>query len=321
MYTYIRNVMFDKVIFNVRISPDIPVPFIVKRNHLLECTEGEEVYYQSSSYGNLEGVFLKIRNGRIQIKCSLHKLYSKWNGGTLDNSGPFTMLQAQATIYELFQRIGIETDEASITVTYFEIGLNIPVEHDVLDYISLVSSIGKENEKELFNDANFRKNRQKTTEKSSTIKKVFKIYDKGFEYRNKGKPVKGNILRIETMFRRQSIPLHTFIGSSFIKRITDRFYKDWSSISFPKRIESTHGVRATQMEKAQFIMEFGRDKYMAHIKNMYACGTYTKRQAEQARAFVREWDAIKHKFRYISDNKEVEYLRKLHKLLTKVTVS
>ena len=37
--------------------------------------------------------------------------------------------------------------------------------------------------RELFNDANFEKNRQKTTEKSKNIKKVFKIYDKGFEAR------------------------------------------------------------------------------------------------------------------------------------------
>lgn len=306
--------MFDKVIFNVKISPNTPVPFIIRKNHLLECTEGEEVYYQSSSYGNFEGVFIKIRNGCIQVKCSLHKLYSKWSGGRLDNSGFFTMPQAIDTIRELFSCIGVGIDEA-IKVTYYEIGLNIPVEHDAIEYIRLAGSIGGESGKELFNDAYFQKNRQKTTEKSSTIKKVFKMYDKTFECCSKDKPVEGNILRIETMFRRQSIPLPDFMSDAFIKRVTGGFYKNWNSITFPGKVEADAGVRGTQIEKARHIMENGCAKSMERIKEMCATGELTKRQAEQERAFVREWDSIKHKFRYVPDNKEVEYKRKLFKLL------
>lgn len=204
----------------------------------------------------------------------------------------------------------------AIKVSYFEIGLNIPVEVEALKYISVAASIGGENEKEFFNDANYEKDRQRTTEKSKNIKKVFKMYDKTFEYRNKGKPIDGNILRIETMFRRQSIPLSTFISLDFINRLTERFYKDWDSISFPQKIEADVGVRTTQIEKARYIMEFGRDKYLSYIKELYDTGEITKKQSEQARAFVREWDSIKHKFRYVSDNKEVEYKCKLVDLLT-----
>lgn len=63
-------------------------------------------------------------------------------------------------------------------------------------------------------------------------------------------------------------------------------------------------------------MEFGSDKYLSYIKELYDTGEITKKQSEQARAFVREWDSIKHKFRYVSDNKDVEYKCKLVDLLT-----
>ena len=294
------------------------VPSIVEHNRLTECTKGDECYYESPKESRFEGIEMSIRGERIRITCSPHSLYSKWNGGRLDNSGLFTMSQAVTTIHQLFDRIGIGIDEA-IKVSYFEIGLNIPVEVEALNYISVATSIGGENEKELFNDANYEKDRQRTTEKSKNIKKVFKMYDKAFEYRNKGKPVVGNILRIETMFRRQNIPLSTFISPDFIKRLTERFYKDWDSISFPQKIEADIGVRATQIEKARYIMEFGRDKYLVHIKELYDTGEITKKQAEQARAFVREWDCISHKFRYIPDNKEVEYKCKLGILLRDAT--
>lgn len=294
----------------------MPVWPIVERNRLVECTEGKETYYKSPEESKFDGIIMKIRKGRIQINCSPHSLYSKWGDGKrLDNSGFFTMPQAVGTIHGLFERIGVRMDEA-VRVTYFEIGLNIPVKYDPIEYISMVSSIGEEGGKELFNDANFKKDRQKTTEKSSTIKKVFKIYDKGFEYRNKGKHVEGNILRVETMFRRQSIPLSTFISPDFTKRVTGRFYKDWSGISFPKRIEADIGIHSTQIEKARYIMEFGKDEYLSHVRELCACGEYSRKQGEMARAFAKEWDNIKHKFRYMSDSKEVEYMSKLRDLLT-----
>ena len=81
------------------------------------------------------------------------------------------------------------------------------------EYIRLVSSVG-ENRK-LFNDANFEENRQKTTEKSRCRSKVLKMYDKSFEYRSKGKAVESNILRLETSYRRQNIPLSEFFNDAF----------------------------------------------------------------------------------------------------------
>ena len=117
--------------------------------------------------------------------------------GILDNSGSFTISQARAALRTLFNDVDI--DVSHVTVTYFEIGLNMRLSREANEYIRLVSSVG-ENRK-LFNDANFEENRQKTTEKSRCRSKVLKMYDKSFEYRSKGKAVEskhfkaGNIIQ------------------------------------------------------------------------------------------------------------------------------
>ena len=79
--------------------------------------------------------------------------------------------------------------------------------------------------KEFFNDANFEKNRQKTTEKSKNIKKVFKIYDKGFEARSKRRYCDENILRIETVYKRQNIGVSEWLSNSNINKMLHIFYQ------------------------------------------------------------------------------------------------
>ena len=38
---------------------------IVLRNYLEQCTEGDEVYYKSTSYANFDGCFIEIRGNRL----------------------------------------------------------------------------------------------------------------------------------------------------------------------------------------------------------------------------------------------------------------
>ena len=187
--------MFDRVIFNTKIDFAKEALRIAEANHLHRHDDnGKFVYYESSAFGKFEGVRLKIRSdGTMQIICSLHSLYYKWKYGILDNSGFFSMRQAMETAKALFDRIGIGYE--TTVITYYEIGLNLPMRHDPSGYIRKAYSIGSGGEKVLFNDANFQRDRQRTTEKSHTIKKVFKMYDKSFEYREKRKTVADNILR------------------------------------------------------------------------------------------------------------------------------
>ena len=154
--------MWDKIVMTKRVKAD-EAEAIIRTNHLEECARGEEVYYQSTAYGNFENIFIHLKDGRVQVKCSLHKVWTKLTNGVLDNSGRFTMTDARVALRMLLKHIG--AFEEGWIISYFEIGLNMRMEHDPLEYIARVTSIGgDEDEKEMFNDANWVKFRQKTTE-------------------------------------------------------------------------------------------------------------------------------------------------------------
>lgn len=316
-----RMVMFDRVIFNTKIDFAKEALRIAEANHLHRHDDnGKFVYYESSAFGKFEGVRLKIRSdGTMQIICSLHSLYYKWKYGILDNSGFFSMRQAMETAKALFDRIGIGYE--TTVITYYEIGLNLPMRHDPSGYIRKAYSIGSGGEKVLFNDANFQRDRQRTTEKSHTIKKVFKMYDKSFEYREKRKTVADNILRIETMYRRQKIPLSEFTSTGFADRQCKRFLNDWGSVSFPWRIEAEKGVGLNQKQQAYHIMSMGVDGYLKYLDDSYKAGDITIMQKKTGRAFAREWDRISCKFRQVADNEELEFKEKLSTLLKEATES
>lgn len=101
----------------------------------------------------------------------------------------FTISDAKQIISELLDEWDINPEQ--VRITYYEVGLNIPVNHDPIEYISLAESIGVLRNKELFNDANFEKNRQKTTEKSKNIKKYSRYMTKGSKHEIKAGCVKG----------------------------------------------------------------------------------------------------------------------------------
>ncbi len=239
--------MFDKVILNAHIACADHAEYLIYREHLQRCSEGDKVFWQSTSLANIDGVSMRLQGGNVQIKCSLHKMFYKGVTGHLDNTQMFTISQAKAIVHELLSRW--EIDIGAVRVTYYEIGLNIPVNDDPLGYIASVHTIGSR-QKEFFNDANFQKYRQKTTEKGRTIKKVFKIYDKGFEARSKDHFCDENILRLETIYRRQNIPLDVFLSDGELKKILDIYYRDWLSMEFDRRVVAEKGMKSSQLEKA-----------------------------------------------------------------------
>ena len=186
------------MIFRAKIKESV-IPLVIEDFHLQQCTRGNEVFYESSSYGKFDALFIRIRGQTIQMKCSVHKLFEKMRSGKLDNSHTYRISEATEMIKYLFDSLHVKISDAK--VTYFEIGLNMQMQKDSLDYISMIQTIG-EDAKEFFNDANFQKDRQRTTEKSRTKKKVFKIYDKTFEASEKRRTAEPNILRIETIYKR-----------------------------------------------------------------------------------------------------------------------
>ena len=141
----------------------------------------------------------------------------------------------------------------------------------------------------LWNDANFDDYRQATTNKSKYVRKVLKVYDKTFEAGEKGRRVGDNILRIETMYRHQSVPMLEFIDYYFLSKIGRIFYKDWSEIRFVRELSALKGIKISQLDKAREIHRIGVTRYKEHYKQMYIDGKLTKKQWETIRNFANSW--------------------------------
>lgn len=116
------------------------------------------------------------------------------------------------------------------------------------------------------------------------------MYDKSFEYRSKGKAVESNILRLETSYRRQNIPLSEFFNDAFVFRLVSQFSRDWHSLSFPHQIIAEKGTKGSQIEKARRIMEVGRDAYLTESRKDMEAGIITPKQYRCIREFVQRWD-------------------------------
>lgn len=272
---------------------------IVLRNYLEQCTEGDEVYYKSTSYANFDGCFIELRGSKLKCKCSICKLYSKGKTGKLDNSRPMTFAMAVRTIKELLMRLCVKME--NVVVTYYEIGITMKMFHPADRYIRQVLEVS---DRILWNDANFPEYRQKTTEKSKYYRKVMKIYDKSFEAESKGRRVGDNILRIETVYRHQSVSMLEFVSNFFLSKMGRIFYKDWSEIRFSRELSAVKGVKISQLEKAREIHRLGVTRYKERYKQMFLEGKLTKKQWETIRNFARSWPFEREK--YIEDIGELE---------------
>lgn len=298
-----HGIMFDKMKFKARLNSEDEVERIVTAYRLKYCTEGDKSFYKSPKEWTFDGINFMINGNALSVECSIHKVYNKMTRGALDNSGEFTLTEGRAALRILFDAIGV--DVSRVTVTYFEIGLNMRMPREAVEYIRLVSSVS-ENRK-LFNDANFEENRQKTTEKSTNRRKVLKMYDKSFEYRSKGKAVEANILRLETSYRRQKIPLSDFFNDAFVFRLVSQFSRDWHSLSFPRQIIAEKGTKGSQIEKARRIMEIGRETYLTESRKDMEAGIITPKQYRCIREFVQCWDDYRKTLRFSLHGYGVEF--------------
>lgn len=282
--------MFDKIIMKATIDP-ADIDTIVLRNYLEQCTEGDEVFYKSTAYANLDGCFIELRGNRLKCKCSICKLYSKGKTGKLDNSRPMTFAMAVRTIKELLLRLCVRIENA--VVTYYEIGITMKMACSADQYIRQVLEVS---DRILWNDANFPEYRQKTTEKSKYYRKVMKIYDKSFEAESKGRRVGDNILRIETVYRHQSVSMLELVDNFFLSKMGRIFYKDWSEICFVRELSAIKGVKISQLEKAREIHRLGVTRYKERYKQMFLDGKLTKKQWETIRNFANSWMIEREKY-------------------------
>ena len=297
--------MFDKIIIKARIDVD-DIDTIVIRNYLEQCTEGDELFYKSTAYANFDGCFIEVRGEQLKCKCSINKLYEKEQSGKLDNSKPMTFRNAVRTINTLLSRLCVKPENA--VVTYYEVGVTMKMPRPATEYISLCEEVS---DRVLWNDANYPVDRQKTTEKSKYYRKVLKIYDKTFEGTSKGRKVDHNVLRVESVYRHQQVPLVELISNDTMTKIGRVFYNDWCSVRFVRDVEPCGGVKMSQLDKARELLRLGIDRYREKYKAIYLEGKLTKKQWETIRNFARSWPDEADKYKEIEREEEKEFREKL----------
>lgn len=296
--------MFDKIIIKARIDVD-DIDTIVLRNYLEQCTEGDELFYKSTAYANFDGCFIEVRGSQLKCKCSINKLWEKEQSGKLDNSKPMTFRNAVRTINTLLSRLCVKAENA--VVTYYEVGVTMKMPRPATEYISLCEEVS---DRVLWNDANYSVDRQKTTEKSKYYRKVLKIYDKTFEGVSKGRKVDHNVLRVETVYRHQQVPLLELISNDTMTKIGRVFYNDWNAARFVRDVEAI-GMKMSQLDKAREVVRMGVDRYREKYKALYMEGKLTKKQWETIRNFARSWPEEKDKYKEIERDEEKEFREKL----------
>ena len=300
--------MFDKIIIKARIDV-ADIDTIVLRNYLEQCTEGDELFYRSTAYANFDGCFVEIRGCNLKCKCTINKLYEKEQSGKLDNSKPMTFRNAVRTMNTLLNRLCVKPENA--VATYYEVGVTMAMPRPATEYISIAEEVSG---RVLWNDANFPVDRQRTTEKSKYFRKVLKIYDKTFEADQKGRKVGRNILRIESVYRHQSIQLPELMSNETMSKIGRTFYNDWNGLRFERDIEPCGGVKMSQIEKAREVVRLGVDRYKEKYKTLYTEGKLTKKQWETIRNFARSWPVEKGKYKEVEREEEREFKEKLLRL-------
>ena len=296
--------MFDKVIIKACIDVD-DIDTIVLRNYLEQCTEGDELFYKSTAYANFDGCFIEVRGNTLKCKCSINKLYEKEQSGKLDNSKPMTFRNAVRTINALLNRLCVKAENA--VVTYYEVGVTMKMPRPATEYISLCEEVAG---RVMWNDANYPVDRQKTSEKSKYYRKVLKIYDKTFEGTSKGRKVEHNVLRVETVYRHQQVPLLELISNDTMMKIGRVFYNDWNEARFIRDVGAI-GVKMSQLDKAREMVRLGVDRYKEKYKALYMEGKLTKKQWETIRNFARSWPKEKEKYKEIERDEEKEFREKL----------
>lgn len=309
--------MIDKIIFNSVLECNDDIFNVIEKNGLVHCAEGKRVFYQSPEHGKFEGIYIKVSENKVKVSCSLHKLFYKKQTGSLDNTGVFSLKQAYNVAVDLLNKIGL--DRKNTRVTYYEIGLNMRMSEEPIKYIEEIQSIACSNtDREMFNDANYKKSRQKTTEKSKNIRRVFKIYDKDYEVldRKRIAPSGLNNLRIETVCKRQSIMFNDFFETKNLKTLKTRFWGEWDSSVFERVLSYPKGTKKSVKDKARSILLHGKDVYLSESKALYRCGALSKMEMQTIREFCAKWDSVKHLYSLIGSDLENDFRYRLNLNLT-----
>ena len=282
-----------------RIS-DVDKLQIIKKNNL-QCIFN--ISTNSKNYDNAQnknltgGIYLKICENDLKIEGSVHKYFHYLKYKTLENYTVFTMLDFIETIEIIFKNFSIPKLE--FFVMHYEIGLNVFVEQNPIKYLNEAQSIGKLDgtQRKLYINPKYKQERFLTTQMHRDNTLVYRMYDKDFERRDRGKnTVISNCIRIETKRTRlRNTTLIEFINYSNLILIQNKFIADWNMLNFKPDILAPAGTHQSKKDLAKKIIISGSEIVLKEIENNR--DKLTPKIYRTSREFIKSWESIKYGFK------------------------
>lgn len=306
--------MIDLITFVKAGLSDTDISLIVDKNNLQTNSKDGAVYYDNISTKNFsqqKGVFIKIdTDQRLKVECSLHKYFNEIAGGERNNYNLFSTIDAKRTFNHLLYDKGISPD--NLKVYNYEIGVNLNISKDCRTYLDKMKSIGiSEAAKPLYVNARYKDERMKTTVFHKHTRKYFKVYDKVYESKDKKRKIipDGNILRIETVYRRLDNCLAVdFFSDDNLSKILEVFFRDWRSVQFERDIITPKGTGRAKQHLCVDILRKGKETVLRQAKERHKTGSLKDWEYRNIREFVmNEWDDIKQSIISIESDEEREF--------------
>ena len=172
------------------------------------------------------------------------------------------------------------------------------------------------NEKRIYVNPRYKDERGKATEFPTHTRKYFKAYDKVFEMKDKKRKnvPTGNILRIETVYRRlDKVMVTDFFSTDNLTKILETFFRDWRTIQFTQDITTPKGTGRAKRYLCVEIIEKGTDAVLQNAKESHKNGSLTDKEYRNIREFIaREWNEFKKRITFIASDEELEYRQLLN---------
>ncbi|MGV0931570.1 hypothetical protein ACTS95_14825 [Empedobacter brevis] len=302
--------MIDNILIIKKTLSDDEILNIVRKAELQKIVIGTKCTYNNFHLKNLGAIKIQIgANKSLKIICSLHKLYNFYDVGKLINYNHFSMEKARSTLIKLISDLGL--NESGILISSYEIGLNIPVKNDCINYLNKFHKIGDTGKEKLFYiNPKYKAERCITTIIHRDLRKSYKVYDKGYEMADKRRKEKLSffVLRIETTFKRcESLTLQKFSDPLNLEKIKNQFFTDWNNVKFHREIIVPKGTNQNKKQLYYDLLYKGVKVTESTILQRFENGYITDRQKKYIISFiVNEWNEFKHSLRLPASKEETE---------------
>ncbi len=285
--------MIDKIVLRKNKLSKAELKQLLKKSKLRTHYKNSLIHYDNKDTKDFNGgFFIQIdTKGSLKVTGSVHKFNSFLKVGRLENWDNITMKQSKETILKIFEYYGLGS-LYGFEVKSVEIGANFETLISSSDILQKVDRIGN---KKFYFHPRFKKESHKTTETHNDFRRVFRIYDKLHEIKDKGgklPPNTENLIRCEQIYRRQyKLILSEFLSLENLTKFETDFYKELEKIKLIPFVEYVGtGIQSSiKKEVAKSVMIHGTKKALKLIKERHEKKELTPKQYRLQREFIRDW--------------------------------